>query len=77
MRDHCGRCLRKGVTDQENPSGANIYYDGCADRWEKGDTYRQQMSEQGHTKAEMEHGDTVMSEQLGEDASYNQPHRML
>ena len=35
------------------------------------------MSQQGHTKAELEHWETVMSEQLGEDASYNQPYGFL
>ena len=30
----------------------------------------------GHSKAEMEHWDTVMSEHLGEDMSYNQPYEL-
>ena len=46
------------------------------DCWENMQKYKQQVSEQGHSKAEMEHWNTVMSEQLGEAASYNQPHRL-
>ena len=35
MRDRYRSCVRKTVTDQENPSGPKLYDDGCADRWEK------------------------------------------
>ena len=66
----------KRVTDQENPSRAKIDHDGCADGLKKMTHTDKQLSEQGRTKAEMEHWDTVMSEQLGEDASYNQPLRL-
>ena len=55
VRDHCRRCVRKGVTDPEKPSGAKSYHDGCADRWDKDAKYKQQMSEQEHSLTEMEH----------------------
>ena len=29
------RCVRKRFSDPENPCGAKVYFDGCADRWEK------------------------------------------
>ena len=35
MRDDWRRCVRKGVTDPEDPTGANIYCDGCGDRWDR------------------------------------------
>ena len=76
MRDHGRRCVRGGITDPENPCGVKIHHDGCADRWEKDGTYRQPVSQQGHTKAELERWDTVMTEEFGEHAAYNQPYRL-
>ena len=46
-----------------------MYYEGCADRLEKGEMQTTNANVEGHTKAEMEHWDTVMSEQLGDDAT--------
>ena len=43
--------FEKEITDPENPFGAKIYHDGCADRWEKDETYRQQMSHRGQLES--------------------------
>ena len=60
MINYYRRCVRKGIADPEIPSGAKISYDGYADRWEKDETYRQDMSLHGHTKAELQSWDTKM-----------------
>ena len=75
MRDHHRRCTRKRIVDPENPCGAKTYFDGCVDRWEKDETYREQIVLNGHTKAELQSWDNKMGEELVEHA-YNQPYRL-
>ena len=76
MRDRHRRCVRKGVIDQENPSGAKKRATTAAQIVGRTEKYSQPISQQGQTNAEMEQWDTVMREQLGEDASHNQPYRL-
>ena len=75
-RDHFRRSTSKGVVDPENRHGEKIYYDGCADRLEKDEHYRQQMVITGDTKAELQSWDTEMREGLGDDTEYHQPRRL-
>ena len=67
---------RKDVSDPENPSAGEVYFVVCADSWDKDASDKQQVSEQRHSKADMEHWDTVMRENLGEDRSYNKPSKL-
>ena len=76
MRDHFRRWTKKGIVDPENRHGVKIHHDGCADRWEKGEDYRQQMILHGQTKAELQSWDTHMREGLDDNAEYHQPRQL-
>ena len=55
MRSRYHRCVRQEVSNQENPSGAKIKHDGHTDSQYKAATCERRMSEQGHSKADMDH----------------------
>ena len=58
MRDHFRRCTRKGVLDPITKQ--QIKCEGCVDRREKDEGYRNQMFINGHTKEELQSWDAQM-----------------
>ena len=54
---------KESLSDKKK-DGEKIYYNVCADRWEKDENYREQMILNAHTKAELQSWDTQMRKGL-------------
>ena len=50
-----------------------IFFEGCVDRWEKDDGYRNQMFINGQAKEELQSWDARVREALGQHAEYHRP----
>ena len=51
-------------------------FEGCVDRWDKDEAYKNQMFINEDSKEELQSCDARMREELGDHADYNQPREL-